>query len=151
MATEIEIAARQRWMATLAKAEPAFLEQLIDRLEILSAHHCVRPPETGMVMVQARAGGTGRVFNFGETTVTRCTVTTQAGFTGHAYIMGRNRRHAELAALMDAHLNDPATAADIMTTVVEPLETEWQRRANLAAARTAATKVDFFTMVRGKS
>jgi len=146
-----DTAIRKRWMATLAKADPAKLEQLVSQLDIAIGHRFIRSPETGMVMVQARTGGMGRVFNFGEATVTRCSVTTPEGFIGHAYVMGRNRRHAELAALMDARLNDPATFDKVMAGVIDPLETQWNQRKSREAAGIAETKVDFFTLVRGES
>ena len=37
----------------------------------------------------AAAGGGGAAFNLGEMTVTRCTVRTETGFVGHAYVAGR--------------------------------------------------------------
>ena len=149
-AKDLDKVVRQRWMAALAKADPDRLERLIERFDLATAHHYIRAPESGLVMVRARAGGTGRRFNFGEATVTRCTLVTEDGFTGHAYIMGRNRRHAELAALMDARLQDPAIHDTIIKGVIRPLETESSRRREREARRTAATKVEFFTLVRGE-
>ena len=58
----------------------------------------MRGPETGLVMVRGRAGGSGSPFNLGEMTVTRCTVRLESGAAGHAYIAGRDERRAELAA-----------------------------------------------------
>ncbi len=58
-------------------------------------------------MVRGRTGGGGAAFNLGEMTVTRCTVRTDAGFVGHAYVAGRDERQAEMAALADALLQDP--------------------------------------------
>ena len=62
---------RPRWMALLARAPIAMLEQA------LGAHGQLTPiwlrrPETGLMMVEARTGGTGQRFNLGEVTVTRC-------------------------------------------------------------------------------
>ena len=73
-------------------------------------YRVLRGPEAGLVMVRGRAGGGGAPFNLGEMTATRCTVRTEAGFVGHAYVAGRNERQAELAALADALLQDPAAA-----------------------------------------
>jgi len=150
-ANSTDTADRQHWMAVLAKAEPEHLELLHEQLDLESGYRLIRPPENGLVMVRARAGGTGRQFNFGEATVTRCTLATEAGFVGQAYILGRNQRHAMLAALMDARLNDPATRGIVIDTVIRPLETEYRQRKSAQAARVAATKVDFFTMVRGET
>ena len=55
----------------------------------------IRGPEGGLVMVRGRAGGGGSAFNLGEMTVTRCTVRTETGFVGHAYIAGRDEQRAD--------------------------------------------------------
>ena len=71
----------------------------------------IRPPETGLVMLRGRIGGTGSAFNLGEATVTRCAVRTVRGHEGHAYVMGRNHGHAKLAAVCDALLQDESQHA----------------------------------------
>ena len=43
-------------------------------------------------------------------TVTRCAVELDDGTLGHAYVGGRDRRHAELAAVFDALLQEPKRA-----------------------------------------
>src|ERR1700719_2279950 len=100
--------ARRRWMAVLARAEADRLRTLLGACATLPAHTVLRGPEGGLVMVRGRAGGGGAAFNLGEMTVTRCTVRTDAGFVGHAYVAGRDERQAEMAALADALLQDPA-------------------------------------------
>ncbi len=72
----------------------------------------MRGPEGGLVMVRGRAGGGGAPFNLGEMTVTRCTVRLGSGLVGHAYVAGREPRRAELAALVDALMQDPERADD---------------------------------------
>jgi alpha-D-ribose 1-methylphosphonate 5-triphosphate synthase subunit PhnG len=141
---------RQEWMATLARAERAQIERCLEDAPALPAHTRLRGPETGLVMVRGRAGGGGSAFNFGEMTVTRCTV--RAGdFVGHAYIAGRDGAKAELAARLDAALQDSVSAEDFKRTVIAPLQAiETERRARLAA-RAAATKVDFFTLATMRS
>ena len=104
----IERRARQRWMSVLAKAEFGDLDTLWNNLPSKPAWTVVRAPEVGMVMVRGRAGGTGQRFNLGETTVTRCAVQLDYGAIGFGYVMGRNRRHAELAAAVDAMLQTPS-------------------------------------------
>ncbi len=76
----------------------------------------LRGPEAGLVMVRGRTGGGGAPFNLGEMTTTRCTVRTDAGFVGHAYVAGRDERLAEVAALADALLQDPERQAGIAAT-----------------------------------
>jgi alpha-D-ribose 1-methylphosphonate 5-triphosphate synthase subunit PhnG len=100
-------------------------------------------------MVRARAGATGAPFNLGEMTVTRCALTLDTGEVGHAYIQGRRKEDAETAALIDA-LMQTAISQTLRTSVLEPLEAEMNTAKAARAAKAAATKVDFFTMVRGE-
>src|SRR5688572_7152821 len=149
-----EHAARRRWMSVLAKASTAELEQAIvamrEKLGELPAYRLIRGPEVGMTMVRARAGGTGRAFNLGEMTMTRCTLRTDDELVGTSYVAGRSHRHAELAALFDALLQDPARRPQVMALVIDPLARAQELRRNRRVERSAATRVDFFTVVRGE-
>ncbi|WP_417249192.1 phosphonate C-P lyase system protein PhnG [Celeribacter sp.] len=141
--------ARQSWMGTLAKAPPVRLEALMDALGDLPEATWLQPPEVGTVMVRGRTGGTGAAFNLGEMSLTRCALRLTSGEVGHAYVQGRDKAHARRAALIDA-LMQTDRAPELRAAVLEPLETE-ARAATLARAqKAAATKVDFFTMVRGE-
>lgn len=111
----------------------------------------IRPPETGLVMLRGRIGGTGSAFNLGEATVTRCAVRTVRGHEGHACVMGRNHGHAKLAAVCDALLQDESQHARIDAQVIQPLQKLMAEQRSLAAHKAAATKVDFFTLVRGEN
>ncbi len=138
-------APRQYWMSILARADAASIRALIGT-EALPAHVRLRGPEAGLIMVQGRAGGAGGAFNMGEMTVVRCTVRNTAGQTGHATICGRCHEHAELAAALDAALQDPERQEALTARIITPLA-QAQAAARLATAeRTAATKVQFFTM-----
>ena len=143
-------AMRPRWMSVLALASTGELERCWADLQARPGYRRVRGPEIGLVMVRARAGGTGTRFNLGEMTVTRCTVELEDGTTGHAYAGGRDGRHAELSAVFDALLQRPATAELLQRTIVEPLARDQQARRLAATARAAASRVEFFTMVRGE-
>lgn len=145
----IEQSIRQRWMAVLAKSSIEDLEEAWRILREKPQYYCLRPPETGLVMVRARAEGRGGPFHLGEMTVTRCTVQVKTGFCGTAYVMGRNRRHAELAALLDALLQDPYQYASLMDLIIRPLELTLRKRKAVTAQKVAGTRVEFFTMVRG--
>jgi alpha-D-ribose 1-methylphosphonate 5-triphosphate synthase subunit PhnG len=136
-------AARQRWMAVLARARE---QELGERLGALPLYRVLRGPEAGLVMVRGRTGGGGAPFNLGEMTTTRCTVRTEAGFVGHAYVAGRNERLAELAALTDALLQDPSRQGALLEDVIEPLASAQQARRDALAAKAAATRVQFFAM-----
>ena len=146
--TETETAARQGWMGLLARAPAARLAALMAG-RALPAFDWLRVPETGGVMLRGRTGGTGAPFNLGEMTVTRCTLRLASGETGHAHVMGRDRAHAERAALVDALMAGPR-AAEIRAEVLEVLAAEEAARRHERAAKAAATKVEFFTMVRGE-
>jgi len=141
--------ARRRWMAVLAQAAPEELERRWQDVPAQPPYRMLRPPETGLVMVRGRAGGTGMRFNVGEMTVTRCALELEGGAVGVAYVRGRDRRHAELAAMLDALLQDPARRDDLERTVVEPLAAAQTARRRTASKRVAPSRVEFFTMVRG--
>jgi alpha-D-ribose 1-methylphosphonate 5-triphosphate synthase subunit PhnG len=138
--------ARQHWMSVLARAPAAALEAALTRDAPLPAWTRVRGPETGLVMVRGRAGGSGSPFNLGEMTVTRCTVRLESGATGHAYIAGRHERQAELAAVADAMLQDPETRADLTASLIRPLDEAQQVQRQTRAEKAAATRVEFFAM-----
>lgn len=138
-------AARQRWMAILARASAQELAAKLAELPPLSPYETLRAPETGLVMVRGRAGGDGDAFNIGEMTVTRCALRLGA-HVGHAYIAGRDHAKARLAALLDAALQDSALNKDYMEVVVEPLAAAQQGARAAEARKAAATRVDFFTM-----
>lgn len=137
---------RQRWMRVLARAG----SQLQAHSQALRQpeHRYIRPAETGMVMVRGRAGGSGAPFNLGEMTVTRCVVQLADGSTGHSYVAGRNKPHAELAALADALLQGPQWPR--WMTLVDSLEQEQAANRAARAAQSVATRVDFTTLVRGE-
>ena len=143
-------AARQAWMGLLAKAALEELESAWAALEPKPALRWLRKPETGLVMVRGRAGGSGQPFNLGEMTVTRCVLVTEEGVTGHAHVAGRNARHAELAAAFDALLQDETRHADLEDSLLAPLRHKRSAAARQRAQEAAATRVEFFTMVRGE-
>lgn len=144
--TNSALIARKGWMSLLAKAAPARLAAL---LPDLPDHALLRPPEVGAVMVQGRIGGTGDAFNLGEMTVTRVSVRLADGAVGHAWVQGRDKAHATRAAVADALMQTKA-AAGIRASVLDPLTRDAVAAQSQRAGKAAATKVDFFTMVRGE-
>jgi alpha-D-ribose 1-methylphosphonate 5-triphosphate synthase subunit PhnG len=130
-------------MSVLSRADA---DELGERLGALPPYRVLRGPEAGLVMVRGRAGGGGAPFNLGEMTTTRCTVRTEAGFVGHAYVAGRSERRAELAALADALLQDPLRQTALLEDVIEQLAAQQQARRDAVAAKAAATRVQFFAM-----
>jgi len=141
---------RRRWMSVLALATPDELEAAWRRIGDPPPYARVRGPEVGLVMVRARAGGTGLRFNVGEIPVTRCAVQFVGGALGQAWVRGRDMRHAERAAVLDALLQDDGRRPTLEATVIEPLARAREARLGAVTARAAATRVDFFTMVRGQ-
>ncbi len=148
--TDPETAARQRWMGVLARAEDGALEAAWDGLADRPGYRCLRPPETGLVMVRGRAGGTGSAFNMGEMSATRCAVQLEGGQVGIAYVAGRSARHAELAAAFDALLQQPGLRERLEETVIAPLEAEQRAKRERERANADRSRVEFFTMVRGQ-
>lgn len=138
---------RQQWMKVLAGAGSRLLDYSEDLRRV--EHRFIRPAEIGMVMVRGRIGGDGAPFNLGEMTVTRCVVQLADGRHGHSYVAGRSKQQAELAALADAHLQGDAQR-EWMERLIEPLQREQDRSRAAKEAESAATKVDFVTMVRGE-
>jgi alpha-D-ribose 1-methylphosphonate 5-triphosphate synthase subunit PhnG len=138
--------ARRRWMAVLARASAVELAALLDRHAVVPRYTKLRGPEPGLVMVRGRTGGGGAPFNLGEMTVTRCTVRTETGQVGHAYVAGRDARQAELAAVLDAMLQDPLHAFALQANVIAPLAEAQQTHRAAIAAKAAATRVEFFAM-----
>ena len=137
---------RRRWMAVLARAPAERLEALLEEAGGRPSYTVLRGPEGGLVMVRGRAGGGGAPFNLGEMTVTRCTVRIESGLIGHAYIAGREPGEAELAALVDALMQDPARADTIEARIILPLEASQTARRAERAGKAAATRVQFFAM-----
>jgi len=139
-------AERARWMGVLARAGAAGIEARLADAPPLPPHARLRGPETGLVMVRGRAGGDGAPFNLGEMTVTRCAVRLGDGTVGHAYLAGRDARGAELAAALDAALQDPARRPALMAAVVEPLAAAQAAARDATARKAAATRVHFLAM-----
>lgn len=99
-------------------------------------------------MVRGRAGSAGEQFNLGEMTVTRCAVRLENGQTGVSYIAGRNLEHALIAAKADALLQSDAHCKQTYETLIQPLQKQIEAHESERAAKVAATRVNFFTMVR---
>ena len=141
---------RRDWMGVLARARPEDLSRMMSGLADLPEGDVVRGPEIGTVMVRGRAGGVGAPFNLGEMTVTRCSLRLPCGTVGHAMVQGRAHGHARRAALLDALLQT-ARAEEIRRVVLAPLADAKQARERARAARAEASRVEFFTLVRGES
>lgn len=160
---------RSSWISVLAKARLPELEAGVATLGALPTYEFLRSPEIGLAMVRGRAEGTGQPFNLGEMTITRCvvqlvpaTAATSAStstesnqsdqpapLTGFGYVAGRSQRHAELAAVCDALLQQADWRARVEQQVLQPLQSSAQAAQQAAAAEVESTRVNFFTLLRG--
>lgn len=136
-------------MRVLALAPPEALDAAYDSFAGMPDWRFARKPETGLVMVRGRIGGGGAPFNLGEMSVTRAAITLATGETGHAYVAGRDRRKAAIAALFDALWQSETTHPRVETEVIAPLRARQAAEDTRQAEEAAATRVDFFTLVRG--
>ncbi|QRM54321.1 phosphonate C-P lyase system protein PhnG [Sinorhizobium sp. BG8] len=139
---------RQKAMGVLARATRAELEAAWSGLPEKPEVFPVRGPETGLVMVRGRIGGGGAPFNLGEATVSRASVRLADGTVGHGQALGTDLEKVRLAAVFDALLQVSSSSLcvrQVVASVEERIAAEQARRQR----QTAATRVDFFTMVRG--
>jgi len=143
-----EIAARQRAMALLARARRDELAEPIAKRWPDHGARDLKPIESGLIMLRGRIGGDGAPFNLGEATVTRAVVELPTGERGFAHVLGRDTSAARLAAIVDALWQ--REAGDVETVILAPIAERLAAEAAKARAETAATRVDFFTLVRGE-
>jgi alpha-D-ribose 1-methylphosphonate 5-triphosphate synthase subunit PhnG len=142
---------RAQWMALLARAPVELMEPALGS-HAQATPHWLRAPQTGLMMVQGRVGGTGERFNVGEVTVTRCALRLQGAgqdaTVGVAYVLGRSHRQAVLAAVADAMLQDPAQQSLLCTRLLNPLREHLADLRTQRHARAQSTRVEFFTVAR---
>jgi alpha-D-ribose 1-methylphosphonate 5-triphosphate synthase subunit PhnG len=137
---------RQQWMSIFARIDACALIDAWRKLDRTQNFAWLRPAETGNVMVRGRMGGSGAPFNMGEMTITRATVRLDDGTIGFGYVAGRALQKAEIAALLDAALqSDPTLAQEILP----PMKAALAATQDKESRKAAATKVEFFTLVRG--
>ncbi|HVV79937.1 MAG TPA: phosphonate C-P lyase system protein PhnG [Pseudolabrys sp.] len=141
---------RRTLMSVLAAANTDDIVQAIGDASCDVEVADLRQPETGLVMLRGRIGGDGAPFNLGEATVTRAAVQLDTGEKGFSYVLGRDQRKARLAALCDALWQSPTYRAQVDRHVLSPLRDKQSKQLARTRAQTAATRVDFFTLVRGE-
>jgi alpha-D-ribose 1-methylphosphonate 5-triphosphate synthase subunit PhnG len=143
-------ARRRAAMTVLAQAKVDDIARGLDQVAGDIEFAEPRPAEIGLVMLRGRIGGGGAPFNVGEATVTRAAVQLTSGETGFGYVLGRDREKARLAALCDALWQTDAYRQHIEQHILAPMRAAQKEKRALARAQTAATRVDFFTLVRGE-
>jgi alpha-D-ribose 1-methylphosphonate 5-triphosphate synthase subunit PhnG len=143
-------AVRREAMAVLAASDTEELDALLAAAGELPAYRQLRKPESGLLMLLGRISGDGAPFNVGEVTVTRAAVRLASSETGFGYVLGRDHDKARLIALCDALIQTERYRSVIESRVIEPIRARQSAARKLAAQRTAATRVEFFTLVRGE-
>jgi alpha-D-ribose 1-methylphosphonate 5-triphosphate synthase subunit PhnG len=142
-------ARRRAAMAVLAHSDAAAIAGCLGTIAV-PVHENLREPENGIVMVRGRIGGDGAAFNLGEATVSRAAVRLASGVVGFGYTLGRDRQKARMIALCDALVQSDEFADALEANVLAPLRSAMASERNQRAAETAATRVDFYTLVRGE-
>ena len=150
MAAESGVEARRKGaMTVLAHSDAADIAARLGAIDV-PAHQSLREPENGLVMVRGRVGGDGAPFNLGEATVSRAAVRLATGEVGFGYTLGRDLDKARMIALCDAMVQSPELAEAVELNVLAPLRAMMDARRSRRSAEAAATRVDFYTMVRGE-
>lgn len=145
-----EIAARRAAMAVLAQARADEITQGLKAVADPLRYVELRPAATGLVMVRGRIGGDGAAFNLGEATVTRAAVRLDSGEAGFSYLLGRDHEKARLAAVCDACWQSAARRDAVERHVLAPIRARLANERTVRREQAAATRVDFFTLVRGE-
>jgi alpha-D-ribose 1-methylphosphonate 5-triphosphate synthase subunit PhnG len=65
-------------------------------------------------------------------------------------VLGRDRQKAQMIALCDAMVQSMELSGEVETKVIGPLREAMIADRSRKAAEAAATRVDFYTMVRGE-
>lgn len=143
-------AERKEALKLLARADLRELQDTWDTWPERPSFAVLRSPEFGLVMVRGRVGGSGQPFNLGEATVTRAAVRLGSGEVGHGQMLGRDRQKALLAAIFDALWQSETGRARVEATLLGPLRERLAKAAGISRRQSAATRVNFFTLVRGE-
>ncbi len=140
--------ARASVLAVLAKVSTAELKAAKDGHWPDVEYRELKPAEIGLVMLRGRIGGDGAPFNVGEATVSRAIIEMPNGLRGFGQCLGRDIEKAKLAAIFDAlWQQEPERVERIL---LDPARAKLNELRQTTASQTAATKVDFFTLVRGE-
>lgn len=171
---------RQQLLSVLSKSSFDDINRFWQSLSIVPSYSLLKAPEVGMTMVRAKTGGTGQAFNMGEMTVTRtvirlnvnesgseekgveeerveeerieeeCAEEKYTDIIGFGYTAGRDTKKSELIAVVDAYFQLPDYTDLIEEKILQPLLDKQRHQEESEAKKVDATKVNFFTMVRGE-
>jgi alpha-D-ribose 1-methylphosphonate 5-triphosphate synthase subunit PhnG len=141
---------RREAMAVLTCSSAGELARHLAALDPIPAHTELRPAQNGLLMLRGRIGGDGAPFNFGEATVSRAAVRLATGETGIGYVLGREQDLARLIAVVDALIQSSNHQLAVEQCVLAPIRARLKAERDRVARQAAATKVEFFTLVRGE-
>src|SRR5262249_32494556 len=141
---------RYEAMAVLAESSAPEIARCLESIGHTPSHDEIRPTESGLVMVRGRIGGDGAPVNLGEATVGRGAIRLTRGETGFGYVLGRDCAKARLIALCDALMQSDKHREILESNVLAPIRGRLRAERELRAQQVAATKVEFFTLVRGE-
>ncbi|WP_321897320.1 phosphonate C-P lyase system protein PhnG [Burkholderia cepacia] len=140
---------RNAWMAVLAHSPVSELEQQWASMP-KPRFQWIRRPEHGAVMLRGCVGRTGMIFNLGEASVTRCTLQIETGEIGIAYVLGRGKRHAALAAVFDGLMqHEQRNGGDVFSSLIDRLQRRLDEQTRETTTQTFMSKVDFFMVGQG--
>lgn len=137
-------------MRVCAQATEAELRAALDALHPAPQAVDVRSAESGLVMLRGRIGGSGAPFNVGEATVSRAVVRLTTGEIGYSHLLGRSKTRARLAAIIDGAGQNSGYRPLIERYLVHPVISRLEIERRIAREEAAATRVEFFTLVRGE-
>jgi alpha-D-ribose 1-methylphosphonate 5-triphosphate synthase subunit PhnG len=146
---ELHSLSRKQAMDLFARSSLQELQACVDALASQATPAEVKPAESGMVMLRGRVGGDGAPFNLGEASVSRCVVEL-GGHRGFGFTLGRSQVRARLAAMLDALWQEPGNRGAITERLIVPVRARLEAERQHKASKAAATKVEFFTLVRGE-
>lgn len=144
-----DTATRQHWMSVLAHSQPAELAARLKALNITADYEVIRAAET--VPCRFRRGWAAPHERFlpHDATLTRAAVRLTDGTLGYSWVLGRDKQHAERCALIDALMQQSRYFQNLSETLIAPLDADRMARIAARQAEVNASRVDFFTMVRG--
>ncbi len=141
---------RRAALAVLARAHAEELASGLAAVDGAPAFETIRAPESGLVMARGRIGGGGAPFNLGEVTVTRAVVRAATGEVGFGHVLGRDTDRALLVAKLDALWQAERTRPIVDAAVIAPVSRRLAAEDETTRRKTEATRVNFFTLVRGE-
>lgn len=143
-----DTATRQHWMSVLAHSQPAELAARLNALNINADYEVIRAAETGPCRFRREWAAPANAFA-GDATLTRAAVRLTDGTLGYSWVLGRDKQHAERCALIDALMQQNRHFQNLSETLIAPLDADRMARIAARRAEVNASRVDFFTMVRG--